>query len=84
MTVTPSELQRMDEARQLLSDTLRAAGILLTSREQQFALTEMEIGLEHLRRRWTLECSDAAHVFVSPATHGRCVCGTWLIAVMER
>ena len=53
MTITPSEFDRINEARDLLDAMLRAAGLSPTVSWYDRALTEVEVQLEVLRRKWS-------------------------------
>jgi len=55
MTITPSELQLMGDASDLLDGVCRAAGVFLTDTQKARALAELTIYLEAVQLRWKAE-----------------------------
>lgn len=52
MTLYPSELEHLQDCRDLLDAALRAAGVHLSSQQYDRALGELEAALDMLKRKW--------------------------------
>lgn len=52
MTITPSELEAMQEAEALLDTVCTATQTFLTDTQKARALAALQVDLDELRRRW--------------------------------